>query len=62
MSNSNYFNNLYDESTPLVFSDGTEIYNDLKKEYNTHNKGYFIYGPSGVGKSYFINNQKQKTF
>lgn len=57
-----YFDNLYSESTPLVFSDGTEIYNDLKKEYITHSKGYFIYGPSGVGKTYFINNQKVKNW
>lgn len=55
-----YFNNLYDESIPLVFTDGTDIYNDLKKEYITHKNGYFIYGPSGVGKTYFINNQKEK--
>lgn len=61
-NNKKYFDNLYDESTPLVFSDGTEIYNDLKKEYNTHSKGYFIYGPSGVGKTYFINNQKVKNW
>ena len=55
-----YFDNLYNESTPLVFTDGTDIYNDLKKKYITHKKGYFIYGPSGVGKTYFINNQKEK--
>lgn len=57
-----YFNNLYNESTPLIFTDGTEIYNELKKEYITHKKGYFIYGPSGVGKTYFINNQKVKNW
>ena len=57
-----YFNNLYDESIPLVFTDGTDIYNDLKKEYITHKNGYFIYGPSGVGKTYFINNQKEKNW
>lgn len=57
-----YFENLYNENTPLVFTDGTKIYNDLKKEYNTHKKGYFIYGPSGIGKTYFINNQKEKNW
>lgn len=57
-----YFDNLYNESTPLVFTDGTDIYNDLKKEYITHKKGYFIYGPSGVGKTFFINNQKEKNW
>lgn len=57
-----YFDNLYQESTPLVFTDGTDIYNELKKEYKTHKKGYFIYGPSGVGKTYFINHQKIKNW
>lgn len=57
-----YFDDLYDENIPLVFTDGTNIYNDLKKEYVTHNKGYFIYGPSGVGKTYFINNQEVKNW
>ena len=57
-----YYEDLYSEDTPLVFSDGTNTYNELKKEYVTHNKGYFIYGPSGVGKTYFINNQKLKNW
>lgn len=51
---------LYDEDTPLVFTDGTNIYNELKKEYITHKKGYYIYGPSGVGKTYFIKKQTTK--
>lgn len=58
----NYSNNLYDESTPLVFTDGTKIYDELKQTYITHEKGYFIYGPSGVGKTHFINNQKVKNW
>lgn len=53
----NYVNNLLEPSVPLVFSDGTEVYNEIKKVYKTHKKGYFIYGPSGVGKTYYINNQ-----
>ncbi len=57
-----YYEDLYSEETPLIFSDGTSTYDELKKEYNTHNKGYFIYGPSGVGKTYFINNQKVKNW
>ena len=57
-----YYNDLLDNTTPIVFSDGTDIYNELKKEYITHEKGYFIYGPSGVGKTYFINNQKEKNW
>lgn len=62
MSNKRYFENLYDHQIPLVFSDGTKIYNDLKEEYKTHKKGYFIYGPSGVGKTYFINHQIEKNW
>lgn len=31
-----YFENLYKEETPLMFSDGTEVYNKLKEEYKTH--------------------------
>lgn len=27
----NYFDNLYNEETPLVFTDGTKIYDELKK-------------------------------
>jgi len=57
-----YYENLYSEETPLVFSDGTEIYNRLKKTYKTHEKGYFIYGPSGVGKTYFVERQKEKNW
>lgn len=57
-----YFDNLYNQTTPLVFTDGTEIYNNLKKEYIPHEKGYFIYGPSGVGKTYFIDHQKIKNW
>lgn len=57
-----YFENLYKEETPLMFSDGTEIYNKLKEKYKTHEKGYFIYGPSGVGKSYYVNQQKVKNW
>ena len=55
-----YFNNLYDESTPLVFTDGTDTYNEFKKTYITHKKGFFIYAPSGTGKTHYINKQKEK--
>ncbi len=57
-----YLNNLYNKDTPLIFSDGKEIYNKLKKEYVTHQNGYFIYGPSGIGKTYFVKNQKEKNW
>ena len=57
-----YFDDLYDRVVPLVFTDGTYVYNELKKEYVMHDKGYFIYGPSGCGKTYFFNNQKIKNW
>lgn len=48
---------LYDISTPLVFADGTEIYDKVANEYARHKKGFFVLGPSGVGKSHYIRNQ-----
>lgn len=57
-----YNNNLYDESTPLIFTDGSKVYDELKQTYTTHKKGYFIYGPSGIGKTHFVNNQKIKNW
>ena len=50
--------NLLDENTPLVFTDGTEIYNKLASEYKTHKKGFFIIAPSGSGKTHFIDRQE----
>lgn len=58
----NCFEQMYDYSIPLVFSDGTIIYEELQKEYKTHKKGYFIYGPSGVGKTYFVKHQTVKNW
>jgi hypothetical protein len=43
---------------PLIFSDGTAIYNKLKKRYIAHKIGYFILAPSGAGKTHFIKKQK----
>ena len=59
MSNK-YLSELYNENIPLVFTDGTKVYDELKQNYKTHEKGYFIYGPSGVGKTYFIERQITK--
>lgn len=55
-------NKLYDFDTPLIFSDGIALYDKLKKEYVLHKKGYFIYGPSGIGKSYFVEHQQIKNW
>ena len=41
--------NLLDSNIPLVFADGTTVYNELKKKYITHKTGYFILAPSGAG-------------
>jgi hypothetical protein len=45
---------------PVVFSDGTAIYNTLAETYKLHKKGFFILAPSGTGKTYYINHQDQK--
>ena len=42
---------------PLVFTDGTSLYDELKKKYVTHRVGYFILAPSGAGKTHFVNGQ-----
>lgn len=52
--------NLLDPETPIVFSDGTDVYNKLAKEYKTHTIGYYILAPSGSGKTYFVDSQKDK--
>lgn len=50
---------LLSAETPLVFTDGTAFFEKLAKEYIKHKRGYFILGPSGVGKSHFYRNQKE---
>lgn len=44
---------------PLVFADGTKFYEALAKEYIVHKQGFFILGPSGVGKSHYYRHQNQ---
>ena len=51
---------LLSEDTPLVFCDGSKIYQELANEYNTHDRGYFILAPSGAGKTYFVKSQTTK--
>ena len=60
----NYFleNELLEQNTPVIFTDGTNVYNELKQKYITHEKGLFIYGPSGVGKTYYIKHQKENNW
>lgn len=56
----NYFleNELLDKNTPIIFADGTEVFDKLKQKYKTHKKGLFIYAPSGSGKTFYIQHQK----
>lgn len=50
---------LLSPDTPLIFADGTSFYKKLAEEYIVHKTGFFILGPSGVGKSHYYRNQKQ---
>lgn len=49
-----------DFKTPLIFADGTKVYDEFKKNHITHKKGFFIMAPSGAGKTYFVNHQKEQ--
>jgi hypothetical protein len=51
--------NLLDPETPLIFADGTSVYNELGKKYITHKVGYFILAPSGAGKTHFVKSQDE---
>lgn len=51
---------LLDETTPLAFIDGTQVYDNLAKTYKRHRNGYFILAPTGAGKTYFVDNQAEK--
>jgi hypothetical protein len=44
---------------PVVFADGTDFFEGLKKKYITHKKGLFIMTPSGAGKTHFCKQQKE---
>lgn len=46
--------------TPLMFEDGSAVYNKFAKQFITHKQGFFIIAPSGSGKTYFIDRQKEK--
>lgn len=49
-----------DFKTPLMFTDGSKTWEPFIKNSITHKKGYFIMAPSGVGKTYFLDRQKEK--
>ncbi len=44
-------------NTPVIFSDGTDIFNKIAKTYIKHDFGLFILAPSGSGKTYFVERQ-----
>ena len=48
-----------DFDTPLVFADGTAYWDEIRRKYIVHKKGFFILGPSGVGKTHFVKNQAE---
>ena len=50
------------QDCPVVFQDGSKVYDMLKAKYITHKKGAFIYAPSGVGKTFYIQKQKENHF
>lgn len=45
---------MLDASLPFIFQDGTKAFKKLADQYNTHKRGLFILGPSGIGKTHFI--------
>src|SRR3989344_2998776 len=47
-------------TTPLIFQDGSFVYEKIAKKFISHKKGCFIMAPSGSGKTYFIDRQKEK--
>lgn len=48
-----------DFDTPLIFADGTSFWNQLSREHRVHKQGFFILGPSGIGKTHFVKNQSE---
>lgn len=50
---------LFEPQTPLVFADGSKVYEKLAKKYIRHSRGFFIMAPSGAGKTYFIEHQEE---
>lgn len=47
-------------SVPVIFTDGTAVYNQLAKTYVRHSSGLFVLAPSGTGKTYFVEHQAKR--
>lgn len=41
----------------VIFTNGSEFFENLSQKYTTHEKGLFIMTPSGAGKTYYCKNQ-----
>lgn len=50
---------LYPDKTPLIYTDGAFVYNELAKKFIRHKIGLFILAPSGSGKTHFIERQSE---
>lgn len=46
--------------SPVSFNDDGTIYEEFAKKYKTHERGFFILAPSGVGKTHFCKNQSEQ--
>jgi len=47
---------------PSVFQKSEKVYAKFINETVAHTKGFFILAPSGTGKTYFVNKQKEKNW
>lgn len=50
---------MLDPKVPVVFTDGSKVYDELAQLHKKHGRGYFILAPSGAGKTHFVKNQTQ---
>ena len=48
-----------DFDTPLIFADGTAFWKQVTDQHIAHERGFFILGPSGAGKTHFVKDQKE---
>jgi hypothetical protein len=58
--NETYKNNLLKKINPSIFLNDKSVFRKFMKNFIVHSSGYFILAPSGTGKTYFVNNQKEK--
>ena len=56
------YHKIESSKVPVVFTDGSKVYEELAKEYIRHDSGLFILAPSGTGKTYFVESQVDKNW